>query len=121
MPPSLISPSLLIYLYISFSSFFLKSVIPFHTIKRNSFTREIRERRSERMKVITIVGILLTAVGVISLIYQGLPFTTREKIVEFGPLQAYKEEKKKIPVPPVIGVLAIGGGILLIVAGVRKK
>ena len=73
------------------------------------------------MKIITIVGIILTAVGVISLIYQGLPFTTREKVIDFGPLQAYKQEKKTIPVPPIIGVLAIGGGILLIVAGVRKK
>jgi hypothetical protein len=73
------------------------------------------------MKVITIVGILLTAIGVISLIYQGVTFTTREKVVEFGPLQAYREKNKTIPLPPVIGVLAIAGGILLIVAGVKKK
>ncbi len=73
------------------------------------------------MKVITIVGILLTAVGVISIIYQGVTFTTREKVVEFGPLQAYREKNKTIPLPPIIGVLAIAGGILLIVAGVRKK
>ena len=73
------------------------------------------------MKIITIVGILLTAIGVISLIYQGVPFTTREKVVQFGPVQAYREKKRTIPLPPVIGVLAIAGGILLIVAGVRKK
>jgi len=73
------------------------------------------------MKVITIVGILLTAIGVISLIYQGVTFTTREKVVQFGPLQAYREKNKTIPLPPIIGVLAIAGGILLIVAGVRKK
>ncbi len=81
----------------------------------------MRQRRSQKMKVITIVGILLTAIGVISLIYQGVPFTTREKVVQFGPLQAYRERKKTIPLPPIIGVLAIGGGILLIVSGVRKK
>jgi len=73
------------------------------------------------MKIITIVGILLTAIGVISLICQGVPFTTREKVVQFGPVQAYREKKRTIPLPPVIGVLAIAGGILLIVAGVRKK
>ena len=73
------------------------------------------------MKVITIVGIILVAIGVISLIYQGVPLTTREKVVDFGPLQAYREKKKTIPLPPVIGVLAIAGGILMIVAGVRKK
>ncbi|HUL19802.1 MAG TPA: DUF3185 domain-containing protein [Thermodesulfobacteriota bacterium] len=73
------------------------------------------------MKIITIVGILLTAIGVISLIYQGVSFTTREQVVQFGPVQAYREKKRTIPLPPVIGVLAIAGGILLIVAGVRKK
>ena len=73
------------------------------------------------MKLITFVGILLTAIGVISLIYQGVTFTTREKVVRFGPLQAYREKNKTIPLPPIIGVFAIAGGILLIVAGVRKK
>jgi len=73
------------------------------------------------MKLLTIVGILLTAIGVISLIYQGVPLTTREKVLQFGPIEAYKEERKTIPIPPVLGVLVIAGGILLIVAGVRKK
>jgi len=73
------------------------------------------------MKLITILGILLTAIGVISLIYQGVTFTTREKVIDFGPIQAYKQKNKTIPLPPILGVLAIAGGILLIVAGVRKK
>jgi len=103
----------------------LKFIIPFHTInKRFSgglFSQENMAKEKWKMKVITLVGILLTAVGVISLIYQGVPFTTREKVIQFGPVQAYREKKKTIPLPPIIGVLAIGGGILLIVAGVRKK
>lgn len=73
------------------------------------------------MKLSSTVGILLVAIGVIFLIYEGVPFTTREKVIDFGPVQAYKEKKKTIPVPPIIGVLAIAGGILLIVAGVRKR
>jgi hypothetical protein len=73
------------------------------------------------MKVVTLVGILLTAIGVISLIYQEVTFTTREKVIQFGPVQAYRGKNKTIPLPPIIGVLAIAGGILLIVAGVRKK
>jgi hypothetical protein len=73
------------------------------------------------MKLITFVGILLAAIGVISLIYQGVTFTTREKVIDFGPVQAYKQKNKTIPLPPILGVLAIAGGILLIVAGVRKK
>jgi len=73
------------------------------------------------MKLLTIVGILLTAIGVISLIYQEIPFTTREKVLQFGPIEAYKEERKTIRIPPILGVLVIAGGIFLIVAGVRKK
>jgi hypothetical protein len=73
------------------------------------------------MKLITMVGILLTAIGVISLIYQGVTFTTREKVIDFGPIQAYKQKNKTIPLHPIMGVLAIAGGVLLIVAGVRKK
>lgn len=73
------------------------------------------------MKLLTLVGILLTVIGVISLIYQEIPLTTREKVLQFGPIQAYKEERKAIPIPPIIGVLVIAGGIFLIVAGVRKK
>ncbi len=73
------------------------------------------------MKFITMVGILLTAIGMISLIYPGITFTTREKVIEFGPIQAYKQRSKTIPLPRIMGVLAIAGGILLIVVGVRKK
>jgi len=73
------------------------------------------------MKLITMVGIFLTAIGVISLIYQGVTFTTREKVIDFGPIQAYKQKNKTIPLPPILGVLAIAGGVLLIIAGVRKK
>jgi hypothetical protein len=73
------------------------------------------------MKLLTIVGILLAAIGVISLIYQEVPLTTREKVLQFGPIEAYKEERKTIPIPPILSVLVIAGGIFLIVAGVRKK
>lgn len=73
------------------------------------------------MKIMTIIGILLVGIGLISLIYQGIPFTTREKILKFGPIEAYTEERKTIPISPILGVLAVAGGILLIVAGVRKK
>jgi hypothetical protein len=52
------------------------------------------------MKLITMVGIFLTAIGVISLIYQGVTFTTREKVIDFGPIQAYKQKTKPFRSPP---------------------
>jgi hypothetical protein len=72
------------------------------------------------MKPITIVGILLIAIGIISLVYQGITYTTREKILEIGPIEAHKEEKKTIPLPPILGGLALAGGIVLVIYGAKK-
>jgi len=72
------------------------------------------------MKPITVVGIFLIAIGIISLVYQGITYTSREKILEIGPLEAHKEEKKTIPLPPILGGLALAGGIVLVIYGAKK-
>jgi len=72
------------------------------------------------MKPITVVGSFLIAIGIISLVYQGITYTTREKILEIGPIQAHKEEKKTIPLPPILGGLALAGGIVLVIYGAKK-
>jgi hypothetical protein len=72
------------------------------------------------MKTLAIVGILLIAFGVIALAYEGITYTTREKVIDIGPLQASVEKKKTIPLSPVLGALAVAGGIALVVAGTRR-
>ena len=72
------------------------------------------------MKTVAIVGILLIAFGVIALAYEGITYTTREKVIDIGPLQASVEKKKTIPLSPVLGALAVAGGIALVVAGTRR-
>ena len=72
------------------------------------------------MKIATIVGILLIILGVVSLAYQGISYTTHEKVIDIGPIQATKEEHKRIPLPPVLGGIALIGGIVLLAAGRRK-
>ncbi len=72
------------------------------------------------MKPITLVGIFLVVIGMIALIYQGVTYTTREKIFQIGPIEAQKEEKKTIPLPPILGALALAGGIVLVVYGAKK-
>ena len=62
------------------------------------------------MKPVTLVGIALIILGVLALAYQGITYTTREKVIDVGPLQASVEKKKSIPLPPIIGVLALAGG-----------
>ena len=63
-------------------------------------------------------GILLIVVGVIALIYGGFTFSTQKKAVDMGPIQIDKTEHHSVPLPPVLGVLAIlGGGALLYLGG----
>jgi hypothetical protein len=53
-------------------------------------------------------------IGVLALAYQGLTYTTQKKVLDIGPIQATKEEHHTIPLPPVLGVLALVGGIVVI-------
>ena len=77
-----------------------------------------------KMKPAGIVGILLIVLGVIALAYQGFTYTTREnkKVIDLGPLQvdATVERQKTVPLPPILGVAALAGGVVLLVVGSRK-
>jgi hypothetical protein len=72
------------------------------------------------MKPITIVGVLLIILGVVALAYQGISYTTKEKVVDLGPLKVEAEREKTIPLPPVLGALALAGGIVLVIVGARR-
>lgn len=67
-----------------------------------------------------ILGIVLIVLGIISFAYQGISFTKKEKIIDIGPIEATKETKKTIPLPPILGGLLIVGGIVVLVTGSRK-
>jgi len=69
------------------------------------------------MKAPQIVGILLIVLGVISFAYQGIGYTTHKKVLDIGPLQATTEQHKTIPLPPIVGGLALVGGIALLAFG----
>ena len=68
-----------------------------------------------------IIGIVLIVLGVIALAYQGITYTTREKIVDLGPIKATKETEKTIPLPPILGGAALAGGVMLLIASARSK
>lgn len=72
------------------------------------------------MKPLTWTGIVLIALGVIALVYQGITYTTRETVIELGPLKAEVEKEKTVPLPPILGVLAVAGGVVLVVVGARR-
>ncbi len=77
------------------------------------------------MKPATIIGIILIVLGVISLAYQGFTYTTREKkkVLDLGPLQATAtvEREKTIPLPPILGIAALAGGVVLVIVGSKKS
>ncbi len=73
------------------------------------------------MKPVTLVGVVLIVLGVLALAYQGITYTTREKVIDLGPLQASVDKKKSIPLPPIVGALALAGGVVMVFIGSRKS
>jgi len=66
------------------------------------------------MKGTLLLGLALIVLGVIALVYQGISYTTHKKVVDIGPIEATREEHKTIPLPPVLGVIALAGGIIIV-------
>jgi hypothetical protein len=66
-------------------------------------------------------GIVLIVLGVLALAYQGIRYTTREKLIDIGPLKVTASERKTIPLPPVVGGLALVAGIALVLADRKKR
>jgi hypothetical protein len=73
------------------------------------------------MKPITIVGALLLVLGLVALVYQGVTYTSRETVLDIGPVHATADREKTLPLPPLVGIVAVAGGVVLLVAGARKR
>jgi hypothetical protein len=71
--------------------------------------------------MVKIVGILLIVLGVIALAYGGISYTKREKVVDIGPIEATAETRETIPLPPILGGLALAGGVILLIYGSRTR
>ena len=72
------------------------------------------------MKTYLLAGIILIVIGIVAFAYQGITYTTREKVVDIGPLQMTAEKTKTLPLPPIVGGIALVGGIVLLVMGNKK-
>ena len=66
------------------------------------------------------LGVILVAFGIAGLAWGGFSYTTRERIVDLGPIHASREKTHNVPLPPIVGGAAFLGGILLLVTG-RKS
>jgi uncharacterized membrane protein YidH (DUF202 family) len=72
------------------------------------------------MTLTTVAGVILIVLGVAALVYGGITYTSRETILDIGPLQATAVQEKTLPLPPIAGLAAVVGGIVLLVAQ-RKR
>ncbi len=68
-----------------------------------------------------LAGIIFVVLGALALAYQGIRYTTREKLIDIGPLKVTASERKTIPLPPIVGGIALVAGIALILADQKKK
>ena len=73
------------------------------------------------MKPTMWIGILLIVLGALALAYQGINYTRTEKVIDIGPLQATTQTQQRIPVSPILGGLALLGGVALLVVGGRRS
>jgi hypothetical protein len=62
------------------------------------------------------LGLILVVLGVLALVYQGFTYTTQKKVLDVGPIQATKQEHHTVPLPPILGALALIGGVIILVS-----
>jgi hypothetical protein len=72
------------------------------------------------MKPISWLGILLVVLGALALAYQGFSYTRQEKVLDVGPIHATAERHERVSIPPLLGGLALVGGVALLVLGAKR-
>ncbi len=72
------------------------------------------------MKPLALIGIVLIAIGLAALIYGEITYSSQEQEVKVGPIEVTAKTKKTIPLPPIVGGVAIAGGVVLLIVGIRR-
>jgi uncharacterized membrane protein YidH (DUF202 family) len=70
---------------------------------------------------VKLIAILLIVFGIVALLVGGIRYTTHEKVIDLGPIQATTEEHKTLPLSPIAGVAAVAGGIVLVMASSKTR
>jgi hypothetical protein len=89
-------------------------------LRRGPVRRPVLQKLRSLMRPTAIFGVILILIGVAALVYQGITYTTRETVIDIGPLHATADREKNVPLPPVLGGIIVAGGVVLLVAGLRK-
>jgi len=73
-----------------------------------------------RLNPLGVAGTVLLVLGLAALTYQGITYTSRETVVDLGPIHATAERQRTVPLPPIFGIAAVAAGVVLLVTGVRR-
>ena len=68
-----------------------------------------------------MVGVRLILPGLVALVYQGITYTSRETVLDIGPIHATADRTKTLPLSPIVGVAAVAVGAVILAAGMRKR
>lgn len=77
-------------------------------------------RKGNKLKTNALLGIIFIIIGISALAYQGITYTTREKVIDFGPIQVSADKTRTVPITPIVGGIALIGGIVLLVMENKK-
>jgi len=70
---------------------------------------------------VKLIGVLLIVFGIVALVMGGIRYTTREKVLDIGPIEATADKHHEIPLAPIVGIASVVGGIALVVVGSRTR
>jgi predicted lysophospholipase L1 biosynthesis ABC-type transport system permease subunit len=73
------------------------------------------------MKLLTLLGILLIVLGGLALAYQGFTYVSRDTIAEVGPIKVQANRERTVPLPPILGGVALAVGVGLMIVGLRQN
>jgi hypothetical protein len=73
------------------------------------------------MKPIVAVGLVLIALGVAALASRGITYTSRDVVLDIGPVRATADRQKTLSLPPGLGIVVVLGGVALLIVGLRRR
>jgi hypothetical protein len=73
------------------------------------------------MKPMAIFGAVLVVVGVVALLYQGVSYTSHDTVIDIGPIHATADRQRTFPLPPIVGLAAVAGGVVLLITGGKAR
>src|SRR5690348_10776446 len=84
-------------------------------------SRVAQPHQLNRRKQMRIFGLILIVAGAVALVYGGITYTKRRDTVHLGPFSATVRQKETVPIPPILGGIALAAGVVLVIAGGRKR